>query len=543
MSKWWQTTTMYQIYPRSYMDSNGDGIGDLKGIISKLDYIKEMGFETIWISPFYNSPQQDFGYDVTDYFSIAPEYGTMKDAEKLIAEVHKRGMRLVFDMIFGHTSTQHPWFEESRSSRNNPKSDWYIWRDGKGKKPPTNWKSITGVNGWQYEPRRDQWFYTNFLYFQPDLNFRNPEVKEAMFDTVRFWLKKGVDGFRLDLFHAVYKDDQCRDNPFSFKAGQSVDSHDGANQVKKYTMNLPENFVLAKELRQVSDKFKPERVLLGEVFGKQEIIKGYLGNKADGLHWIFLFEMLGFKYNGSFFKSILKKFETFYPSPLVPIYVFGNHDQKRAISKIGNDRAKAKLIALLQLTPRGIPVVYYGEEIGIKDGDFPIKGGKDPIAIQFSWIPKKVAEALGLYLNRDSCRTPMQWDGTDNAGFNKNGDKPWLPVNDDYRTNNVAAQKSDPWSLLNLYKKVLNYRKSSKALQDGSMELIEGKGIGKDLVVYHRVQGKDEILVVLNFGKTPAVFTNSTRCGSVVTATSPDVRVDGSSVSLPPFSGALLEKK
>ena len=261
-------TSIYQIYPRSFFDSNGDGIGDLKGIIKKLDYIKELGFETIWISPFYSSPQVDFGYDISDYYNIAPEYGTMHEAEELIAEIHKRGMKVLFDMVMNHTSNQHHWFLESKQNKTNPKADWYIWRD-----KPNNWKSIVGPKGWHFCEERNQYYFASFLPFQPDLNYRNPEVKKAMFDVCRFWLQKGVDGFRLDIFNCIIKDKDFKDNPFSLMHIIPSEDFPGGNfQIRKYSLNQEENFELAKELRNVIDEFQhPERLLLGEVFGKNEV--------------------------------------------------------------------------------------------------------------------------------------------------------------------------------------------------------------------------------------------------------------------------------
>jgi len=241
---WWQKTTIYQVYPRSYQDSNGDGIGDLHGIISKLDYIRDLGFETIWLSPFFASPQRDWGYDVSDYRDVAPEYGDLADAEALIAEIHKRGMRVLFDLVMNHTSDEHPWFRESRASRENPKRDWYIWRDGRGERPPNNWKAVPGGSGWHYDPGTGQWYYASFLPFQPDLNYRNPEVKQAMFDVARYWLDKGVDGFRLDIFHAIYKDAGLRDNPFSWRL-LPHNFEAGYFQDWQNNLNLPETQELA----------------------------------------------------------------------------------------------------------------------------------------------------------------------------------------------------------------------------------------------------------------------------------------------------------
>jgi glycosidase len=416
-SHWWQETTIYQIYPRSFMDSNGDGIGDLRGIISKLDYIQDLGFESIWLSPFFASPQGDFGYDVSDYYAVAPEYGSLADVEDLIDEVHSRGMRILFDLVLNHTSVEHPWFRESRSSRNNPKRDWYIWRDGRGKRPPNNWKAVVGGSGWHHDGATEQWYYASFLPFQPDLNYRNPDVKAAMFDVVRYWLDKGVDGFRLDIFHCIYKDAQFRDNPFVLRFVPSEDLTTGFFQRWEYNLHRPENFALAQELRAFGDSYTPERVLLGELFGDDDTIRKYLGKQLDGLHLAFLWDLLKLKTDARFFRSVIRHHETRYPAPYTPVYVFGNHDQKRLISRIGNDVSKAKLLALFQFTVRGVPVTYYGEEIGMAEARFPARKAQDPLGRRYGWAPDFLVDLLDLYLNRDGCRTPMQWDDSENGGF------------------------------------------------------------------------------------------------------------------------------
>jgi oligo-1,6-glucosidase/alpha-glucosidase len=376
---WWGKTTIYQIYPRSYQDSNGDGIGDLQGIISRLDYIQDLGFETIWLSPFFSSPQGDFGYDVSDYYGIAPEYGTLADAEALTEEIHKRGMRVLFDLVMNHTSIEHPWFQESRSSRDNPKRDWYIWRDGKGKRPPNNWKAIPGGPGWHYDEAADQYYFTSFLPFQPDLNFHNPEVKRALFDVIHYWLEKGVDGFRLDIFHAIYKDDRFRDNPLSLHMVPAVEMKGGFFQRWDYTLNQPAAFELAKELRSLIDAYTPDRMLVGEVFGDNETLKRYLGESLDSLNLIFLWDLMKLKIEASFLRDVIRHYESRYPPPYSPVYVFGNHDKERLRSQIGGDPKIVKLLALLQFTARGVPVVYYGEEIGMEESPLPAKTALDPL--------------------------------------------------------------------------------------------------------------------------------------------------------------------
>ncbi|MCC6570697.1 MAG: alpha-glucosidase [Chitinophagales bacterium] len=492
MAAWYQTTTIYQIYPRSYKDSNGDGIGDLQGIIQQLDYIRDMGFETIWLSPFYTSPQVDVGYDIADYRNIAPEYGTMADAEQLIEEVHRRGMKIVFDMVMNHTSDQHPWFRESCTSRDNPKADWYIWRD-----QPNNWKSILGPKGWHYCEARNQYYYASFLPFQPDLNYRNPEVKKEMFDTCRFWLQKGVDGFRLDIFNCIIKDKDFRDNPFSLLHPIPSEEYPGGNfQIRKYSLNQEENFVLAQELRQVVDEFQPDRMLLGEVFGGHENVKQYLGKKQDGLHLVFLFDILFFKFKASYFRKKIAEFEHHYPAPNIPTIVFSNHDQLRSMRRIGNDMQKAKLLAMLQSTVRAVPTFYYGEEVGMTNGYIPIKEGVDAMCKTFGWVPQFIADRLPVAINRDVCRTPMQWNTQKNAGFST-ADKTWLPVNKELDNRNVAQQLQQPDSLLHTYRSLLAIRKKEKALHQGDIEIINA---GNDqILAYVRTFEKEKLLVFLNF--------------------------------------------
>ena len=499
--KWWQQTSVYQIYPRSFMDSDGDGIGDLKGIISKLDYIQSIGFETIWLSPFYNSPQQDFGYDISDYLSIAPEYGDMETAERLIKEVHKRDMKIVFDMVMNHTSVEHPWFKESRSSADNPRRNWYIWQKGKdGRQPPNNWKCMIGGSGWQYDKTTGDWFWASFLPFQPDLNYHNPEVKKVMFDVVRFWLKKGVDGFRLDIFNAIYKDLSFRNNPPSLRPLPSESNSDGFFQKLKYNINNPMNFTFARELRQVIDEFQqPERFLVGEVFGKDDIIKKYLGENHDGLNLIFLFEILKFKFQASFFKNAILNFEKHFPYPYTPTYVYSNHDRLRSIYKLGNDSEKAKIIAVFQMMARGVPFTYMGEEIGMEELFIPFKDGLDPLAQKYKWVPLFLVKLVKMSLNRDGCRTPMQWDSTQNAGFSATKDKTWLPVNNNYKRINVDNQIHDRLSLLNTYKQLLSIRKKYDAVRKGDIEIA--KSPYADVLIFKRTYPGDTLYVALNFGE------------------------------------------
>jgi oligo-1,6-glucosidase/alpha-glucosidase len=536
---WWQTSTIYQIYPRSFADSNNDGIGDLPGILSRLDYIKDLGFETIWISPFFSSPQQDFGYDISDYTKIAPEYGTLADVEALIQAVHDRGMKILFDLVLNHTSIHHPWFKQSRSSRDNPKRDWYIWRDGRGRRPPNNWNAITGGSAWHYDPVTDQYYYASFLPFQPDLNWRNPAVKDAMFDLVRYWLEKGVDGFRLDIFHVIYKDKYFRDNPPS---GHLIPKDDrfGFFQKWVHTLNQPEVFDLAMELRALLDKYSPARLLVGEVFGNDETVKKFLGDDRDGLHLIFMWDLLNIKPDAGVLRKVISHYEKHYPHPNLPIIVFGNHDQKRLISHLRDDLRVAKLLVVFQFTVRGVPVTYYGEEISMSDGGFPLRTALDPIGQRFKFIPRFLLNWLALYVNRDGCRTPMQWDGSPNAGFCGETIRPWLPVNPNYKTRNVEAHEQDSRSLLSIYKKMLRLRRDSPALRSGALQVFEGAGIPPELLVYSRQVEGQTVLVVINFSRRKINLTNPTTCRQIFLVVNMERHDCTAAFQLPPLSAILL---
>jgi alpha-glucosidase len=518
---WWKTTTVYQVYPRSFSDSNGDGIGDLPGIVQKLDYLHGLGVETIWISPFFESPQADFGYDIRDHFSIAAEYGTLEDCRRLIDEVHARGMKIVFDMVLNHTSDQHPWFVESRSSRDNPRRDWYIWRDGKGQ--PNNWRSFLGGSGWHHDPTTEQWYWASFLPFQPDLNYRNPDVKHAMLDVVRHWLREGVDGLRLDLFNALFKDQAFTDNPFSFRLIPSEENPDGFLQRNQHTINHPDTIAFARELRAVVDEFtSPPRFLVGEVFGSSSVLRQYCGPEGQGLNLVFLFKTLRSQFSAPAFRALIHEFESSFPDPLFPTYVFGNHDRPRFMERLGNHVGKAKLLAMLQLTVRGVPFIYYGDEIGMQQHEIPTHLGLDPVAQRFQWVPQWLARRLrgsGILLNRDECRPPMQWHGGANAGFSHEQATPWLPLHPSSPELNVAAQEREPHSLLSVYRRLLALRKRSPSLQAGSLSLLPPAELPKHVLGYRRLHvGEDgeQATVFLNFSVRHVPLTLDSHLGKTV---------------------------
>ncbi|MBE7432412.1 MAG: alpha-glucosidase [Anaerolineales bacterium] len=488
---WYHKTTIYQIYPRSFMDSNGDGIGDLQGIIQKLDYLKDIGFETIWVSPFFASPQRDFGYDVADYLSIAPEFGSMEDALQLIEETHRRGMKIVFDLVLNHTSDQHPWFLESRSSRDNPKADWYLWRD-----KTNNWQSMTGGSGWHYAGERGQYYWASFLPFQPDLNWRNSEVKKTMFDIARFWLDKGADGYRLDIFNTIYKDEEFRDNPFAFKFAPTPNDPSGFLQKAKYSQDQPESFDLAGEFRTLTDEFG-EILTVGEVAAARDVVRKYAGEETnDGLTLVFDFEMLQFKFTAEYFRKLIRDIEKHFPPPFMPVYVFSNLDKRRSIHRLGDDFRKAKLLAMLQFTLRGVTCTYYGEEIGMTNLKLPFATALDPIPRKYTAIPRFIFDWFDVTVNRDEVRTPMQWDESQNAGFSA-AKKTWLPVHPNYPTVNVKRENADETSLLNTFKRLLKFRRENIAMQEGTLEMLGG--LPGNVLGYARKTQREKRVALLNF--------------------------------------------
>lgn len=488
---WWQTAAFYQVYPRSFADSNGDGVGDLAGLRQKLPYLADLGVNAVWISPFFASPQRDFGYDVADYLSVAPEYGTLDDVRTLIDEAHALGLRVVFDLVLNHTSDQHPWFEASR--RRDPAfADWYIWRD-----KPTNWRSLTGGKGWHWDDVRKAFYWASFLSFQPDLNWRNPDVRKAMFDMVRHWLEAGVDGFRLDIFNSIYKDAAFRPNGFAWQLFPSEENPLGLFQKPTRTLNLPENIQLAKDLRQLVDGYPGDRMLIGESFGPMGTLREYLGNlDTPGLNLVFAFKTLTMGHKASSIRKAVNELEAHFAPPTVPVYVFGNHDRVRSRTMLGGRMDRARLRAMLQLTLRGVPFVYYGEEVGMLQHNLPLDTALDPIGKDWKWVPNPILNIMkkqGLSLNRDECRTPMPWaSDSPNAGFCPIEAKPWLPLEPHFFETNVQAQQADDQSLWCWYRKLLQLRKESPALNSGSFCWLEGCGPANQLLAWERTALLDD---------------------------------------------------
>jgi oligo-1,6-glucosidase/alpha-glucosidase len=536
---WWRKTTIYQIYPRSYKDSTNDGIGDLQGIISKLDHIKDLGFETIWISPFFTSPLQDWGYDISDYLAVAPEYGQIADLERLIDEVHLRDMRILFDLVLNHTSVKHPWFQASSRSKDDPKRDWYIWKDGQGSRPPNNWRSIVGGSGWHFDAPSKQWYYASFLPFQPDLNYRNPEVMAAMLAVARHWLDFGADGYRLDIFHSLFKDQNFRDNPWSTKLF-SRDYLAGFFQEYLNNFNQPETIQFACQLRRLADSYPTPKLLLGEIFADNQTARDYLGQNLEGLNLVFQWNLLNVRPQANYLRDVIQDNEANFSQPYTPVLVYGNHDHKRLLSRIGGDRRKAHLLAVFQFTARGVPVTYFGEEIGMSELYLPKNEWKDPVGKHFSWLPAFIPKLMGISATRDGCRSPMQWSGDENAGFTSPGIEPWLPVNRDYPQVNVSNEINRPDSLLNNYRRLLQVRRKHTALHSGSMEIIPQEDKNSRLLAYYRLYAGENILVLLNFSEKEVPYYNDSACQREIFRFGDINQDQNGGISLGPYTAAIL---
>jgi alpha-glucosidase len=486
--RWWQNAVFYEIYPRSFADSNNDGIGDLKGIASKLDYLKDLGVDAIWISPCFPSPQVDFGYDVSDYKNIDPMYGTLADFDLLAAEAKKRNIHIILDFVVNHTSDQHQWFLDSKSSRTSAHRDWYIWRDGRGPgQPPNNWVSIFGGSAWKLDPTTNQYYYHFFYREQPDLNWRNPAVKDAMFGVESWWYERGVSGFRLDAVHTLFEDPNLKDNPI-LKPGTNAFGdpfEDNKNNTK-----LPEVHDILRGLRKIADQYNA--VLIGETWTADVAeLNQYYGQGNDELQlpMDFLFTMVNKLSPAEFRKQIA----TVNGASGWPTFVISNHDIVRSYDRYGdgehNDQI-AKLMAALYLTLRGTPIMYYGEEIGMKTTPPTSQEEvKDPIGRR-GWPNEK---------GRDGERTPMQWDASANAGFSTV--KPWLPVPPTYKTHNVAEESKDANSVLEFYKKLLKLRHENTVLLDGRYQPINEAD--NNVLSYLRIYKDRGVVVALNMTNTP----------------------------------------
>jgi alpha-glucosidase len=489
--QWWEIGTIYQIYPRSFNDTTGNGIGDLQGIIEKLDYLNDgtpdsLGVDAIWISPFYPSPMKDFGYDVADYTDVNPLFGDLATFDKLVTEAHKRNIKIIIDWVPNHSSDEHAWFKESRSSRDNPKADWYIWRDAKPDgSPPNNWGSVFGGKAWTWDETRQQYYFHQFDPGQPDLNWRNPEVKQAMHDTLRFWFERGVDGFRMDVVYMIAKHPDMPDQPVVHEGRGDNDIFGRQEQI--YSFNYDGVHDYMREFRQIADAYN-ERVLIGEIWLSLEERMKFYGEQLDELHLPFNFDLIAgtdFKTQGWDAERIIQAvndYEAQVPNSAMPNYVLGSHDVTRLASRVGE--VQTRVAAMLLLTLRGVPTLYMGDEIGMLNGEITADNVQDPQGLR-----------LGLTQTRDYCRTPIQWDDSDYAGFSEVA--PWLPVHSAYKTHNIAVQCQNPDSLLNLYKRLLWLRKATPALHRGSYTYQPSSD---NTFVYMREAEGERYLIALNMG-------------------------------------------
>lgn len=487
---WWQDGIIYQIYPRSYQDSNRDGIGDLPGIIAHLDYIQSLDVDAIWLSPIYPSPMHDFGYDIADYTGIHPTFGTMADFDRLLEEVHARGLKMIIDLVPNHTSDEHPWFLESRSSRNNPKRDWYIWRDpAPGGGVPNNWLSFFGGPAWTFDEKTGQYYLHQFVKQQPELNYRNPAVLDAMLAVMHFWLDKGVDGFRVDVIWLMIKDAELQDEPPN-------PDWDGVVPFSKTlhvrTGNLSEVHGIIRKMRAVLDAY-PERMMVGEIYLPNEELVRYYGHNQDECHLPFNFQLILMRdWKAQTVRRMVDAYDAVIPGDGWPNWVMGNHDQHRIASRIG--AAQCRVANMLLLTLRGTPTTYYGEEIGMENVNIPTEFIQDPPAVN----QPELAHIIG----RDPERTPMQWDATPNAGFSPEGVTTWLPAAPDFAQRNVALQSADPTSMLAFYRAMAGLRKVEAALHSGSYHSVDA-GPAEVFAYLRAASGSDRFLVALNFSAQP----------------------------------------
>jgi alpha-glucosidase len=489
---WWRGAVIYQVYPRSMMDANNDGIGDIPGIISKLDYIASLGVDAIWVSPFFKSPMKDFGYDISDYRAIDPIFGTLADFDELIAKAHGRGIKIIIDQVLSHTSDQHAWFMESRESRTNPKSDWYVWADpNPDGTPPNNWLSIFGGSAWEWEPRRCQYFLHNFLKSQPDVNFHCAEVRQQILDEVEFWLQRGVDGLRLDAINFCFHDQQLRSNPVKPEAerkgrGFSVDNP-YAFQKHIYDNTRPENIAFLERLRALMDHY-PGTVTLGEISADDSLKT--MAEYTEGnsrLHMAYSFELLVDKLSGSYIRETVETLEQHLAEGW-PCWSIGNHDVVRFMSRWGGDHQSpqlAKTLNALLLSLRGSVCVYQGEELGLTEAEIKQHELQDPYGITF-W-PR--------FKGRDGCRTPMPWNHTEaHAGFSQA--QTWLPIPAAHKERAVSLQEGDSESILNAYRTFMRWRKQQPCLRLGDIRFVAA---AEDHLMFMRTYGGESLLCAFNF--------------------------------------------
>lgn len=519
---------LYEVYPRSFLDTTGNGYGDLNGVTQKLGYLKELGINAIWLTPFFPSPMKDGGYDITDYCGVDREFGTVEDFRSLVLEAHKKHIKIIIDLVVNHTSDQHPWFIQSRSSKNNPKRDWYIWKDPVDGGVPNNWKSVFEPTPWEFDAKTGQYYFHSFLKEQPDLNWANPEVMQVVKDIMKFWMDMGVDGFRLDAVNYFWKDQRFPDEPKdpAYKKGKIQPFYELKHI---YMRDQKEIFSIIKELASFAADYA-DAVLITEAYLNQKgvdaipVYKQYYNAIKSKNIIPFNFEFIRIPWTADSYKQFVTAYLSALDVGEVPSFVFGNHDKPRIATRLGAEHARAA--AVLMLTLPGIPVVYYGEELGMEDVN----------------IPKEMIHDTKEYTSpgfgRDPVRTPMQWTDGQYAGFSKS--KPWLPLEDINQTRNVKVQRKDPYSMMNLYKTLLHLRVSHKALRDGAYNVFETGS--KDVFSYIRSTKKEHVLIIINFSDAKQIchipFEN---VNVLLQTTAEKITVANSTVTLQPFGAYVLE--
>jgi alpha-glucosidase len=472
---WWQQGVIYQVYPRSFQDSDGDGVGDLRGVLARLDYLVSLGVDAVWVSPFYPSPMADFGYDVSDYTGVDPLFGTMADFDALLAGAHERGLKLILDFVPNHTSDRHPWFIESRASRTSAKRDWYLWHAaGPDGAAPNNWLSNFGGSAWTLNEPTGDYYLHSFLKQQPDLNWRNPAVRAAMYAAMRFWLDKGVDGFRMDVLWLLIKDDQFRDN----------------TSWGERNADQPETLEIVHEMRRLMETYSGERLLIGEIYLPIAQLIKYYGSPLllDGAQMPFNFRLIQTAWQAEAVASLIEEYEAALPSGTWPNWVLGNHDQSRLATRLGP--SQARLAAMLLLTLRGTPTLYYGDELGLPDARIAAADVVDPAE----------KNQPGQGHGRDPERSPMPWQNDENAGFAPVGVKTWLPLVWDWPQFTVETQEADPRTMLKLYRRLLALRRERVELHAGSIEAVAARD---GVLSYIRRSGWQRLEIVLNMTNEP----------------------------------------
>ena len=492
---WWRGAVIYQIYPRSFLDTDGDGVGDLPGIIQRLDYVAGLGVDAIWVAPFFKSPMADFGYDIADSCDVDPLFGTLADFDRLLREAHARGLKVMIDQVLSHTSDEHAWFKESKQSRDNAKADWYVWADAnEDGTPPNNWLSIFGGGAWQWEPRRGQYYLHNFLASQPDLNFHNPDVRAAVLDNLRFWLDRGVDGFRLDSINFCFHDAQLRDNPAKPKAmrtgrGFSADNP-YAFQYHFHNNTQPENLAFLQDLRALMDRY-PGIATLGEISSEDSLATMAEYTSGHRLHMGYSFELLTNDFSAAHIRDTVRALEAKMTEGW-PCWAISNHDVERVLSRWGRGSASAAManqLTAMVCSLRGSVCVYQGEELGLTEAQLPYESLRDPYGIAF-WPEFK---------GRDGCRTPMPWSDDEHAGFSSA--VPWLPVPPEHRALNAAKQQADPASALNGYRRFMHWRRGLPALRHGSIRFLDTP---EPVLAFVRELGEERVLAAFNLGAEAA---------------------------------------